>query len=209
MSVQPGGAQERSTAPTPRAHRLARGQVAAASVVLALILITAFAVVSPGSAMWWTFIPAMVIACVLHLNSTALAAPAPAQVLPIYLLALAWQFLHFAEEYVSGFYVRWPQDVFQAPPMSVDFFVWGNMGSYAAFTIGALALYRGWRVPMLIVWFFAIMGVAGNAIGHVVYAIVAGDPWFPGMITSLMYWVIGPILIIRLWRSSRAAAKHG
>ncbi|WP_159500054.1 hypothetical protein [Microbacterium sp. 18062] len=89
--------------------------------------------------------------------------------------------------------------------MSAEFFVWGNMGSYAAFTLGALALYKGWRVPLLIVWFFAIMGVAGNAIGHLIYAVIAGDVWFPGTVTSLAYWVIGPVLILRLWRESRAA----
>ena len=49
--------------------------------------------------------------------------------------------------------------------MTVEFFIWGNMGSYAAFTLGALALFKGWRVPLLIVWFFAIMGAMGNAEG--------------------------------------------
>ncbi len=111
------------------------------------------------------FIPAMVIACGLHLASTAKAAPDPARVLPICLAALAWQFLHFAEEYSGRFWIRWPEDVFGAPPTTVEFFIWGNMGSYAAFTLGALALFKGWRVPLLIVWFFAIMGAMGNAEG--------------------------------------------
>ena len=184
-------------------YRLSRRQVAMASVLIATLLITGLALVSPGTAMWWTFIPAMIIACGLHLASTARQAPAPARVLPIYLVALAWQFLHFAEEFIGTFYVRWPEEIFGAGAMSLDFFIWGNMGSYAAFTIGALALYMGWRIPMLIVWFFAIMGVAGNAIGHLIYALMTGDIWFPGTITALAYWVIGPVLITRLWVSSR------
>ncbi|MFW6773308.1 HXXEE domain-containing protein [Nocardioides sp. CPCC 205120] len=177
-------------------------------MTVALLLIAVFAVVSPGPAMWWTFIPAMVLACVLHLMSTAVAAPDPAEVLPIYLIALAWQFLHFAEEYLGEFHRRWPEDVFGARPMSVDFFVGGNMAAYAAFTVGALALLAGWRVPLLVVWFFAVMGVLGNAVGHLVYAIVSGDALFPGTLTSLAYWIIGPVLLVRLWRSSRGNRAH-
>ena len=179
-------------------------RVKVASVVIAALLIVLLAIVSPGMAMWWTFIPAMVIACGSHLASTAKAAPDPARVLPIYLVALAWQFLHFAEEYSGQFWIRWPEDVFAAPPMTVEFFIWGNMASYAAFTLGALTLFKGWRVPLLIVWFFAIMGIMGNAIGHPIYALISGDVFFPGTLTSLAYWLIGPALILRLWRSSRS-----
>ncbi|WP_341728982.1 hypothetical protein [Brooklawnia sp.] len=76
------------------------------------------------------FIPAMVIACGLHLASTAKADPDPARVLPIYLAALAWQFLHFAEEYSGRFWIRWPEDVFGAPPRqsnSSSGATWGPM----------------------------------------------------------------------------------
>lgn len=181
-------------------------RVAVPSVAIAAVLIVCFAWVSPGSAMWWTFIPAMVIALGLHLASTARRAPDPARVLPIYLVAFAWQFLHFAEEFTGGFWIRWPLDVFGAFPMDLTFFVWGNMASYAAFAMGALAIYRGWRIPLLIAWFFAIMGTIGDGIGHVVYAIVTADPLFPGTITGIGYLVIGPILVARMWRASRSPA---
>lgn len=184
-----------------------RTEVRVAGVV-ALVLICVFAVISPGTAMWWTFIPAMVIAYACHLASTAKHSPDPGRVLPLYLVALGWQFLHFAEEFAQGFHRRWPEDVFGAPAMSVDFFVWANMISYAAFIIGALALYKGVRVPMLIVWFFAVQGAMGNAVGHAVYSLVAGDVDFPGFYTSLGYWIIGPILIHRLWSSTRTSARH-
>jgi hypothetical protein len=183
-------------------------RTSAASVIAASALIVTFAIVSPGPAMWLTFIPAMVIACGLHLASTARTAPDPSRVLPIYLVALAWQFLHFGEEFINGFYRRWPEEIFHASPMSVNFFVVGNMVSYAAFSVGALALYRRWRLPLLIVWFFAIMGVAGNAIGHAVYALTTGDILFPGTITAFAYWIIGPLLIRSLWQSSRPDSQH-
>lgn len=176
---------------------------AAAAGVLAVGLITVFAAISPGAAMWWTFIPAMVIAYACHLATSARIAPDPARVLPVYLIAVGWQFMHFAEEFMNGFYRRWPEDVFGAPAMSVEFFVWGNMISYTAFAIGALALYKGWRVPVLIAWFFAVQGAIGNAVGHLVYSIVSGDVGFPGFYTSLGYWIIGPVLIYRLWSSTR------
>lgn len=180
-----------------------RVRATAASILLGTILIVIFAAVSPGSAMWWTFIPAMIIAGSLHLASTARAVPDPERVLPIYLVALAWQFLHFAEEYTGRFWARWPEEIFSAPAMSPEFFIWANMLSYAGFAIGAIALFAGWRVPLLIVWFFTIMGVMGNAIGHPIYALISGDPTFPGTVTSLAYWIIGPVLILRLWQSSR------
>ncbi|MEQ4720733.1 hypothetical protein [Nonomuraea sp. B19D2] len=76
------------------------------------------------------------------------------------------------------------------------------MISYAAFAMAALAIYRGWRVPLLIAWFFAIMGAMGNAIGHPIYDLVSGDLAFPGIVTSLGYWIIVPILVHRLWTAS-------
>lgn len=153
--------------------------------------------------MWWTFIPCMVIAYVCHLASTARHAPDPKRVLPIYLFALAWQFVHFADEYQGGFYRRWTEDIFGAPAMSAEFFVWANMLSYSLFVMGGLAMYARLpiRVPMLMVWFVTIMGVMGNAISHALYSLISGDLGFPGFYTSLAYWIVGPILIYRLWSS--------
>jgi hypothetical protein len=180
----------------------------AAAGALALVLIIVFAVISPGVAMWWTFIPSMITAYACHMASTARAVPDPDRVLPVYLIALGWQFLHFAEEFMNGFYRRWPEDIFDAPAMSVEFFVLGNMISYAAFAMGTLALFKGVRVPMLIVWFFAVQGVAGNAVGHLLYSLISGDLGFPGFYTSLGYWIIGPVLIHRLWATTRAPADQ-
>ncbi|WP_205826196.1 hypothetical protein [Microbispora catharanthi] len=181
-----------------------RSTVAAGLVAAALIAL--FAYLSPGLALWLTFIPAMVIAYGCHLATTDRRLPDPSRVLPIYLIGLAWQFLHFGEEFMNGFNWRWPTQVFGANAMSLPMFVWINMISYAAFALGALAIYRGWRVPLLIAWFFAIMGAMGNAIGHPIYDLVSGDLAFPGIVTSLGYWVIGPILVYRLWTSARPHA---
>ncbi|NBE98108.1 HXXEE domain-containing protein [Nonomuraea sp. KC401] len=171
--------------------------------LLAGVLITVFALISAGAAMWWTFIPAMVIAYGCHLATTNRRPYDPDRILPIYSAALAWQFLHFAEEFMGGFYPRWTAEIFDAAPRAFpslgidhqDLFVWLNMIPYAAFVLCGLAMHKGLRVPMLIVWFFAIMGVMGNAISHALYALISGDLGFPGIVTSLPYWVLGPLLI--------------
>ncbi|MET7465536.1 hypothetical protein [Nonomuraea sp. NPDC005501] len=185
---------------------MTRHRSTAAAGVMAVTLIALFAYLSPGAALWLTFIPAMVIAYGCHLATTNRRLPDASRVLPIYLIGLAWQFLHFGEEFMNGFNERWPTEVFGAQAMSLPLFVWINMISYAAFAMGALAIYRGWRVPLLIAWFFAIMGAMGNAIGHPIYDLVSGDLAFPGIVTSLGYWVIGPILVYRLWTASRPQA---
>jgi hypothetical protein len=185
---------------------MTRHRSTVAAGVMAAALIVLFAYLSPGLALWLTFIPAMVIAFGCHLATTNRRLPDASRVLPIYLIGLAWQFLHFGEEFMNGFNRRWPTEVFGAQAMSLPLFVWINMISYAAFAMGALAIYRGWRVPLLIAWFFAIMGAMGNAIGHPIYDLVSGDLAFPGIVTSLGYWVIGPILVHRLWTASRPQA---
>lgn len=184
-----------------------RREVVAATVAAAVAIIGFNFHPSP-IALWWTFIPSMVIAYVCHLASTARRPTNASRVLPIYLVALAWQFVHFAEEFQGGFHRRWTEEIFGAPAMSAEFFVWANMASYAVFTLAAVAVYVRVpvRVPMLIIWFFTIMGVLGNAVGHAVYSILTGDLGFPGFYTSLAYWVIGPILIHRLW-SARAGGR--
>ena len=52
-------------------------KTAIASGVVAAALIALFAWLSPGSALWWTFIPAMVIAYAAHLMTTNRRRPDP------------------------------------------------------------------------------------------------------------------------------------
>jgi hypothetical protein len=51
---------------------------------------------------------------------------------------------------------------------------------------------------MIIVWFFAIGGVIGNAIWHPLLSLRVGG-YFPGLYTSFAYLIVGPILLKRLW----------
>jgi hypothetical protein len=145
-----------------------------------------------------TFVPAMVLAYVCHLLTTAREMPNPKKALPPYLLALALQQLHFAEEFLTHFNERWPQEIFHAQPMPLRKWILVNLVSNTAFTLGAIALYRGIRLPMLVVWFFTVMGVLGNAIQHPIYCLKVRG-YFPGFYTSLLYWILGPVVFRSLW----------
>ncbi|AFK21079.1 HXXEE domain-containing protein (plasmid) [Haloferax mediterranei ATCC 33500] len=169
--------------------------------VVTVLLVGAFTYLSPGLSLVVTFVPAIVLAYSCHLMTTVHRMPDPERVLPVYLVAFAVQFLHFAEEFTTGFYTRWPVEVFNAAPFDLSTFVQLNMVSYAAFALGAVAIYRGIKGPMLVVWFFTLMGVIGNGILHPLYPLFATGEfgYFPGLYSSVAYLLLGPILFARLW----------
>ena len=84
-----------------------------------------------------------------------------AAVLPIYLLAIAVQCLHFTEEYVTGFQHQFPE--LFGIHWSDARFVTFNMLWLAAFVLAGLGVYR--RVPLayLVVLFLALIGGGGTA----------------------------------------------
>lgn len=144
-----------------------------------------------------SFVPAMVVAFICYLRTSYREMPRVERVLPIYLLALALQCLHFTEEYLYGFHLRLGEVMRGMPPFETNLFVAFNMIAYCLFLLGGLGMYKGLKFPMILVWFFAIAGVAGNALWHVLLALrVRG--YFPGLYTALAYWIIGPILLKRL-----------
>lgn len=171
--------------------------------LITLTLIGLWAHLSHGLSFWVTFIPGIVIAYAAYLLTSYRKMPEARDVLPIYLAGVAWQFLHFSEEFATKFYIHWPVDVFHSTPMGTTEFVLVNMLSYAVFLAGAVALIYRFKPLMLVVWFFAVMGEVGNVIGHLVYPLVTHETYFPGLYTSLAYLVLGPMLIARLVRGSR------
>jgi hypothetical protein len=200
-----GGVEDRPHRPQagePSFLASRRGDAVVTGVV-ALGAMAVFSKISPGRALKLTFVPAMGIAYGCHLLTTNRATPDPERVLPLYLLALATQFLHLTEEFSTEFYRRWPEEIFDAPAMSPKTHVAINMVSYAAFTLGAVGLYRRIKAAMVIVWFFTLMGVVGNAIQHPLYAAKVRG-YFPGLYTSVVYWLFGPALVRRLWATRQS-----
>lgn len=176
-------------------------RVIAIATGMAIVMIAVFWIFSSGWSLRLTFVPGVVLAYALLLFTVARKAPEPERILPAYLVAVAMQMLHFAEEYATGFYEQFPV-LFGGAPYAPSTFVIFNMCAYFAFVLGAIMLYQKVREPMLIPLFFITYGVIGNAVTHVIFAIMVGG-YFPGLYTSLLYWVLAPILLRGLWRGTR------
>lgn len=171
--------------------------------LIAVIAIVIFFLVHPAQRV--SFAPAMVAAFICYLRTSYRVMPEVERVLPVYLVALAIQFLHFTEEYVYGFQFRVVEIMAGMPPFNVNVFVAFNMIAYCLFLLAGLGMYRGLKFPVIVVWFFAIC-VMGNALWHLLLTLRVGG-YFPGLYTSLAGWILGPILLKRLW--SRESVAHG
>jgi hypothetical protein len=169
--------------------------------LIAIIAIVIFFLVHPAQR--FSFVPAMVVAFVCYLRTSYREMPQAERVLPVYLVALAIQFLHFTEEYVYGFQFRVAEIMSGMPPFNVNVFVAFNMLAYCLFLLAGLGMYKGMKFPMIIVWFFAIC-VMGNAIWHLLLTLRVGG-YFPGLYTSFAGWILGPILLKRLWTGESVA----
>lgn len=171
--------------------------------LIAIISIVIFFLVHPAQR--FSFAPAMVLAFVCYLRTSYREMPDVERVLPLYLIALAIQFPHFAEEYIYGFQYRVTEIMAGMPAFNVNVFVAFNMIAYSLFLLAGLGMYKGMKFPMIIVWFYVIAGVVGNSIWHLLLTLRVGG-YFPGLYTSLAGWILGPILLKRLWR--RDSVEH-
>jgi hypothetical protein len=125
--------------------------------------------------------------------------------LALYLISLSLQFLHFCEEFATGFHDKFPA-LYGGLPYSSRLFVGINMLSYALFTVAAVAVYiKGVRAVLLPVLFFVVYGVLGNAVAHPFWALRQGA-YFPGFFTALPYLVLGPLLVNKLLRNRKQTA---
>ena len=104
--------------------------------VIAIICIVIFFLVHPAQRL--SFVPAMVVAFVCYVRTSYREMPKVARVLPIYLVALAMQFLHFTEEYIYGFHFRVTEITAGMPPFDPNVFVAFNMIAYCLFLLAGL-----------------------------------------------------------------------
>lgn len=142
------------------------------------------------------FVPAMILALYCYFQTSYRQMPKPHRVLPVYLIALAIQFLHFTEEYVYGFHYRVTELMEGMPPFSANVFVAFNMIAYCLFLLAGVGMYKGLKFPMIIVWFFTCAATIGNGVLHPLLALRVGG-YFPGLFTSFAYLIVGPILFMR------------
>jgi hypothetical protein len=129
----------------------------------------------------------------------------PAAVLPMYLLAIAVQCLHFAEEYVTGFQRQFPKLI--GYEWSDAQFVTFNMAWLAVFVLAGLGVYRRVQLAYLVVLFLALAGGVGNGAGHLLLSATQGR-YFPGAATAPLCLLMGIALLTRLFGEPRVRQER-
>ncbi len=166
-------------------------------MIIGIIAIAIFLIVSSTLTSVLVFIPGIIITYLVYLNTFYKKTPNPERILPLYLLSLGIQFIHFTEEYLTDFTTEIPR-LFGQQAYPKDYWLIFNMMAYFFFIIGGIVLFKRIKELMIIPLFFILVGVIFNSIAHIMISIyVAG--YFSGLYTALIYAVIGPILIRRVF----------
>ena len=119
------------------------------------------------------------------------------QFVKLFLIGVAFQCIHFLEEFVTHLYEGLPQ-LLGLQPWSAEFFVSFNLSGICIWILSAVGLKNNFRLAFFPVWFFAI-GMTANGIIHPALALAVGG-YFPGLFTSPIVGVLGVMLLLRLWR---------
>ena len=175
-------------------------------LALVIILIAIFVIVSSTLTSVVLFIPGIIITYLVYLNTFYKKTPKPERILPLYLLALGIQFIHFSEEYLTDFTIEVPRLLGQIP-YPKDYWVIFNMIAYSIFVIGGIILFKRIKELMIIPLFFILVGVILNSVGHILLSIYVGG-YFPGLYTALIYLVLGPILIQRVFEETQVTSNE-
>ena len=119
-------------------------------------------------------------------------------------IATAIQSVHFAEEWVTGFHIRFPA-LLGLDPMPMSFFVAFNLVWIGFWIASVPSLRIGRGSAFFAAWFLAIAGVL-NGVAHPMMAIASGG-YFPGLITSPFIGIAGVILWQRLHRATSMTTR--
>lgn len=141
----------------------------------------------------WLFIPGIIIAFFIYLKKAYRKMPSPDKILPLYLLALSIQMLHFTEEYLTSLVTALPA-LFGQDPYPEDYWLVFNMSAYAFFLLGGIVLFKRIKELAVIPLFFILVGVVFNAVAHVGLAVYTNS-YFPGLFTALFYVFLAPPLL--------------
>jgi Protein of unknown function with HXXEE motif len=115
--------------------------------------------------------------------------------LPLYLIGIGVQCLHFGEEYLTDFQQKFP--ALFGYNWTVQRFVVFNLVWLGVFLLAAIGMWRKVTLAYLIVLFFAIIGEVANGIAHLSLSI-ARRSYFPGTITAPVILIIGIMLTGKL-----------
>ncbi|WP_126974335.1 hypothetical protein [Gynurincola endophyticus] len=176
---------------------------------LSIVMLILFVWGSSGMSLVATFVPGLIFAWYLfafiYFNKIEL--PDYNIFLPVYFLTLGWQFVHFAEEFITNFKELFPL-MYGGLPYSENSFVIFNMFSYLMFIVSPVLVYfRGLKFLFIPALFFIVYGAMGNAIAHSWWSIYFGQ-YFSGLYTSLVYWILGTVLVTIVFRSKQRSFTY-
>ena len=170
-------------------------------LLIGVLMIIAFLFVAKIFPIVLVFIPAVIVTFLFYLKMANQQPPNPEKILPVYLLLLGVQFLHFMEEYLGDFTEEVPRLLGQEA-YPEDYWVTFYMIAYFIFILGGIIIFKKKKALMMIPLFFIVAGVILNTIGHILISLYLGE-YFPGLYTALIYLLLGPILIKRLLQASK------
>lgn len=108
-------------------------------------------------------------------------------------LATIVQCVHFAEEWATGFHIRFPA-LFGLDPLPLPLFVSFNLVWIVSWFLSIKPLRWAHKAAFFAAWFLALAGTL-NGIAHPLMAVSVGG-YFPGLISSPFIGVAG----IFLWK---------
>ena len=161
--------------------------------VIVIAMCVTFSWLSSGASLLVTFLPGAAFAwlTLVYLYRNRQELPDTATFLPVYVLVLSIQFVHFAEEFVAGFRTDFPL-LYGGQPYDASLFIIFNMIAYCVFAVASvLAFTKRLGFLLVPVLFFLMYGAIGNAIAHTCWSIMAHG-YFPGLFTAQLYWIAGP-----------------
>jgi hypothetical protein len=148
----------------------------------------------------------LTLACAIALLLTLFRRPADSDALrlrvrSIFVATLLFQTFHFAEEFATHFYSRFPLTL-GLIPWPAGFFLALNMSWLVIWTAAIFGLQVGSRLALFAAWFLALTAMT-NGIAHPLLSLQVRG-YFPGLITSPLLGVAGAFLFVRLM----AATDH-
>jgi hypothetical protein len=176
----------------------------AAIVTLAVTLLVTFigvpfAIIVGGSA---------IVAAFVWLFTTYRYPVDPRRTLPLFVLAVGMQFVHMTEEFIADFPGHFSATT-GAHFTSYAFIIIAVLGGGMAYAFAGYGLTRRNPFANYVLWFFLI-GPAGlvNSVAHVALPVLAGQPYFPGLITVILPTAFGTALAIRILRDVRHHSRR-
>ncbi|MCF8060491.1 MAG: hypothetical protein K9K67_14405 [Bacteriovoracaceae bacterium] len=179
----------------------------ASNSIIALVMLQVFINLSHGKSLIVTFVPGVIFSYMLCLYLIRFHKDLSCKkhLFVIFLVALAVQFLHFGEEFSTEFYYRFPK-LYGGETYSTTSFVTVNMISYALFLVSSLSIFSlNSSILLMPFIFFVVYGVCGNAIAHSYWSFDL-EAYFPGLYTSFLYWILGPVLLYLILGSKKGVA---